>query len=509
MATIVSVFDFIPLAEQAAIVNRTSAYDSTNDLRNAIVSVGGSGQTLRFVGGTYNVSTLEFAGSDYAVDTSAGVTFQQVPGIIDEPVLSMVGVHNVTIGDLNVVGNLGTAGDVPPDGNPHESNHAAQMGSTTAVRIGHIFATNIRGDGLYVGGRTVPTTAGVYDLEVASISGTNVYRNLVTVAGGEVRIGAIINAGPVGYRDFDVEPNDAPDYQPTDLQIGYAKIGSCQITSATEEVSANAVRIGIFDADLDRVQSTTPAYPVEPGSGAFALGVDRVESVQIGHFKARNYNLYPLSLGIDWSVIDIGTFDVADCSLTDTTYNAMIVQHGSATGGFVRIGTLKCNANPNQFLARVQNDGVLKIKVQNIAYLNCMLGTSLTGRFANGIIDLDGVTGNALYFSSDIILENLSVVNGGSASLLYQCTNVVFINTDVSISALDANGSSNVTTINSSVNGSARDGVNFMLGGSLRVSGTKVVGAQQPAIPDANSGSVLSTLNTLLVSLRSHGLIAS
>jgi hypothetical protein len=421
----------------------------------------------------------------------------------------MANVHNVTIGDINVVGNLGKSGDIPLDSYPHEYNHAVQIGSTTSVRIGHIFVTDVRGDGLYVEGRTVPASAGVYDLEVASVSGTNVYRNLLTVAGGEIRIGAIINAGPVGYRDFDVEPNDSPDFQPADLQIGYAKVGSCQITSASAYVRANAVRIGIFDADLDRLQSTKPAYPSEPGPGAFALGIARTENVQMGHFKARNYNLYPLSLGIDWRIVDIGMFDVADCSLTDTTYNAMIVQHGSAVGGLVRIGTLKCDASPTQFLARVQDEGLLKIEVQNVELLTCMLGTSLTGRFANGIVDLDGVTANALYFSSDIILENLSVVNGNSASLLYQCTNVALINADLSIGVLDANGSSNVTAINSSVNGSARDGVNFMLGGTLRVADTKVVGQQQPAIPDANSSSIVTTLNMLLGSLRTHGLIAS
>lgn len=43
--------------------------------------------------------------------------------------------------------------------------------------------------------------------------------------------------------------------------------------------------------------------------------------------------------------------------------------------------------------------------------------------------------------------------------------------------------------------------------GEYKVSGTQVVGAQQPAIPDAVLGTEVATINLILAALRVHGLI--
>ena len=43
--------------------------------------------------------------------------------------------------------------------------------------------------------------------------------------------------------------------------------------------------------------------------------------------------------------------------------------------------------------------------------------------------------------------------------------------------------------------------------GEYKVSGTQVVGAQQPAIPDAVIGTEVATINLILAALRAHGLI--
>ena len=44
--------------------------------------------------------------------------------------------------------------------------------------------------------------------------------------------------------------------------------------------------------------------------------------------------------------------------------------------------------------------------------------------------------------------------------------------------------------------------------GEYKVSGTQVVTAQQPAIPDAILGTEVATINLILAAMRVHGLIA-
>jgi len=505
----VSVFDFIPVAEHAAIIARTSTYDATSDVEAAIADVKSRGETLYFPGGTYLVSTVTLDGADYAVDTSAGVTFQQLQGLAgDVPIISISGASRLTIGDLNLVGNIAT--------DAGEDRHGVLLARCKDVTVGRIFATDVRGDALYCYARNTSVAERQSGCFVESVSGTNVYRNLLTVAGGEIRVGAVIHAGPVGYRDFDVEPNNASGtYEAVDLQIGYARVGSAEITSDDIAAINHAVRIGIFDADFDRVQATTPPYPKAPGSGAYALGISRVDSVRIGQFRARNYNWWVVNLGLDWASLDIGTFDVANCALVDTPYNSMIVQRGNAQDGSVKIGTLLCDAANTRFLARVQDAGLLKIEVSNIRLMKCMAGTQLTGRFANGIIDLDGGNGTALINSADIVFDNIETVNAGSATGFYQCANIAAINSTLIFGTLDGggNGTSDFVAINSSVNGSARDGVNLVLGGAVRVANIKVLGEQQPAIATPSSGMPIDSearaaISSMLTALRNHGIIA-
>ncbi len=514
----VSVFDFIPVAEHAAIIARTSTYDATSDLGAAIADVKSRGETLYFPGGTYLVSTVTFDGADYAVDTSAGVTFQQLQNLAgDIPIISIGGASRLTIGDLNLVGNIAT--------DAGENRHGVLLARCKDVTIGRIFATDVRGDALYCYARNTSVAERQSGCFVESVSGTNVYRNLLTVAGGEIRVGAVIHAGPVGYRDFDVEPNDASGtYEAVDLQIGYARVGSAEITSDDHATINHAVRIGILDADFDRVQATTPPYPKAPGGGAYALGISRVDSVRIGQFRARNYNWWVVNLSVDWGSLDIGTFDVAHCALVDTPYNSMIVQRGNAQGGSVRIGTLICDATNTRigdaantrFLARVQDAGLLKIEVSNIRLMKCMAGNQLTGRFANGIIDLDGGNGTALIDSTDVIFDNIETVNAGSATGFYQCANIAAINSTLTFGTLDGGGSgtSDFVAINSSINGSARDGINLVLGGAVRVANIKVLGEQQPAIATPSSGTPIDSearaaISSMLTALRNHGIIAA
>lgn len=481
------------LRETASVADFGAAGDGVTDdtaaITAAIAHVKGAGGTLVFPGGTYLVSTVTFDGSDYNVDTSAGVTFKQKPGVASATpfVIHIVTAKRLRIGFLSVIGNIGT--------DTGEDHHGVALSRCQDVRIDGVFGTDIRGDVLYSYARTDEGEDQVACF-VASVSGTNVFRNLLSVVGGQLHVGSIINAGPVGYRDFDVEPNDAGGtYEPVDLQIDYARVGSAEITSDDTAVINHSTRIGALDADFSRVQATTPPYPSAPGMGAYALGVSRTDTVQIGHFRARNYNVWPLNLAFDWSSIEIGTFDVANCSLTDTTFNSMIVQQSNAGLGCIHIRTLICDAANTKRLATVAGTGMLKIVIDNVELWKGLIGNQITGRIANGIIDFQGSAGIAITNSSNVIFENINTTNYSSATFSSGCANLV--------------------GVNSSFFGSARDGVDMVVGGAVRIAGTKVLGNQQGLIGDVPTGgsatasSNATGINAILAALRAHGLIAT
>jgi hypothetical protein len=64
---------------------------------------------------------------------------------------------------------------------------------------------------------------------------------------------------------------------------------------------------------------------------------------------------------------------------------------------------------------------------------------------------------------------------------------------------------SGINTDISELNGASQVDVS----GEYKVSGTQVVAAQQPAIPDAILGTEVATINLILTAMRLHGLIAT
>lgn len=452
------------------------ATDDTDAWTNAIEFVKTRALRLRAMSPSYLVSTLTFDGSDYSVETN-GCLFKQKSGLTGDsalhPIWKITGA-NIRFGDARFQGNIATDAD--------EYSPAVAILSATNIALDNIYATDIRGDALYVLGLAASPSTGI---SFGNISGTNIYRNLLSIVGGDVTGGSVINTGPVGYRDISLEPNSGGTYQPSSLILGRAVIGAADITSDDATVINHAVEIGVLDADLSRVQATTPPYPSAPGSTAYALGVSRTDTVKIDHFIARNYNIYPINLALAWGTLDIGTLDIANCSLTETTFNALIVQQGDAQGGCVKIGALICDAAAGKMLARVQNSGLLKITVDNIRTMKCLIGVQLTGRISNGTIDINGSTGIALSNSSNVIFENVTTANDGSATFTSGCTDIV--------------------GINSPMFGHVGDGVDMMVGGAIRVAGAKVLGTQQPAIANGGDATTLS----ILAALRAHGLIAT
>lgn len=445
---ILSILDYIPSDEHEAIIEGRSRLDCTEHIKRAISDTRKRRGTLYFPKGIFNASEIRIEGDGYRINADSDTWFRKkyLTGLdyqASAPFININFARNIELSDLNIIGSI--------DLEEGEFGHAVAIISSRNVRIAKVYGRNVRGDVVYCVGRSTSEEERLTGVNIDSISGSNIYRNLLSVLGGEVHVGELRNAGPVGYRDFDVEPNNAAgSYEPVRLTIDRAVIGSAEITSDDPAVINTQVRIGVLDADRRRVRPSSPSYPGAPGEGAYALGVARTETVRIDYFRARNYNVYPLSLAIDWTLVEIGTFDVANCALDDPRFSTLILQHADAAGGSVRIGTLRCSAPPGRYLARVQNNGLLHVEVDAIDQMQCMIGTGLTGRIANGKIDLNGAEGIAMIDCHDLRLENIITVNGEAVVGLSHCTDITFVRSRLNFKTL-AIASANLKNVTSRI----------------------------------------------------------
>ena len=373
----VSVFDgFIPRREQAAIRAGTSRYDATADIQRAVAAVSGTGKALQFPAGTYLVGQVVFSGHDYTVET-AGVTFRQRPGLTGDgnvhPIITFPpGSAKIRLGDVRLVGNIATDRD--------EYSHGIAVISAKNITIGNVAGENIRGDVLYTYGRTSSEAEYQRNLVTGTIRGKNIYRCIVAMAGGQARIAGIVQEGPVGYRDLDIEPNAGGAYQPVEAVIGPVRGSTVQITSADEKLVNASVTIESLDLDGDRIADTMPSYPRHPGRGAFALSIDHVDTVKIGLLRLRNYDGRPVQLDGKWRSISIGTLDFARSDTRDPTYKAIVFQHGAAGAGVLSIDRIVGEAaGPDRFVLR-SDRGLLKVDVGSVDVDGGKFGAYLTGR---------------------------------------------------------------------------------------------------------------------------------
>lgn len=446
----VSVFDFIPVAQQAAIVAGTSTYDCTSNIHAAIDYVDGTGQALHFPGGQYYVGEVTVDGSNYALETSSGVTFKQKPGLTGDaglhPILNFDRCENVSLGDARFIGNIATDAD--------EYSHAVALQGVSNVTLGRLYGTNIRGDVLYVSGTTLEPTYGVI---CAGVSGTNVYRNLLAMAGGEAIVGYVLNDGPVGYRDWLVEPNSGGFYQSSSLHVGMTRGGCCAVVSADTALQNGRVSVDLLDLDWSLIQATTPAYPSAPGTNGIGLAVSDVRSFHVGLLKLRNYKSYPVSLAARWDSIRIDDLDVSNCDQTETTFNSIVVQQGTVGDGLLDIGYVKCaHYNNTKWLVRSNTAG-LKVRIGGgvisggLLSVNCVL--DVTG-LAVDAGSASGAAANIITSGSLSRINNLSLTNAGSATLLYGSSNCTLNGVTGTVGTL-VTAASNGNMVNASViNGS-------------------------------------------------------
>ncbi|WP_137864275.1 MULTISPECIES: hypothetical protein [unclassified Sphingomonas] len=474
---IVSVFDFIPVGEQAAILSGNSTYDCTADIHAARDAVNGSGKVLLFPGGTYYVSEVVFSGENYTIATS-GTSFQQKPGLTGDgaphPIIAFTAEsQNIRLGDLNVRGNIAT--------DLGESSHGIMVASAKSITIGNIFGEDLRGDVLYTYGRTTSEAEVQRDLVTGIVRGKNVYRCIVALAGGDATIAGIVQEGAVGYRDLDVEPNTGGAYQPVRVDIGFLRGSVVQITSADPQIINESVRIEHLDLDGTRIANSSVPYPNHGGVNSYALSINNIDTVAIGKLKLRNYASYPVYLAALpgypslWREIRIGTLDFENCSTEDTTYKTIIRQATAAPDGARLlidrlVGKLSTHnplstSSPVTRMVLLSETSVLPVAIGSVNVIGGTFGVRLTGTIGAGQFDC-AAGGNEIFLNScdKLTVTGLSVVNAANTHGFHACRCITLIGCSANFGAsLDyASASTAIVGINSAINGALVPSLNVL-----------------------------------------------
>ena len=373
---VVSVLGFIPVAQHAAIRAGTSRFDVTSAIHAARDKVQGTGKTLLFSPGTYYVGEVMFSGANYRIGTE-GVTFRQKPGLTGDdathPIITFPqNANKIRMGNVRLTGNIAT--------DRGEYSHGIAVVSADDIAIGNIYGENIRGDVIYTYGRTTSEAEHQRNLVTGVVRGRNIYRCIVAMAGGDAKIAGIVQDGPVGYRDFDAEPNREGAYQPVTAHISFIRGSVVQITSDDPNLINADIRIDRLDLDGDRIADTVPSYPRHPGADAIALSIGRVSSVDIGELRIANYSGFPVALFDRWRSVRIGLLDFRNSNTVETTYKTIVLQHGMAGDGLLTINRLAGRlADPSRMVLRA-DEGMLKVEVGRMDTTGGRRGLYLSGR---------------------------------------------------------------------------------------------------------------------------------
>lgn len=461
-----SVMDFIPLAERVKIRLKTSTVDMTAAFHAARDAVNGTGGSFLVPAGKYVVSELVFSGANYEIDCN-GAFIQQKAGLTTNgdgmlhPIITFPeAAHDIRMGDIHLTGNIAT------DYNEYSHGIIVQGDNIT---LGNVTGKDIRGDVIYTYGRTTSPSEYQWNLVTGVVTGDNVLRCVVAQAGGDATIKGIIQINGCGYKTYDAEPNAEASYQPVTARIGFIRGGSVQLTSAGGGNINGHIRIGVADLDGDKLVDSTPAYGGWPGLNDTGLSVSSTDTLEVGALKVRNYDSYPVSLGVSWKAINIGIFDFANCETVGSVFKSMVVQQGTAGAGVLNIGSITGTLSANDRFILRSDAGHLKVNVGSINASGGLFGARLTGTVGQMTLDCGGGGGNICVNSCEnMTFGPTTITNSAAAYGFVSCTNLTLATWTATFgSGLDYSGSSNIIAINSAINGSTAVGINMLSGGAF------------------------------------------
>lgn len=502
----VSLLDFIPEAYHPAIAAKTSTYNATDDIHNfrdALKTGAGIG-VIPY--GKYLVDEVVWDGSGYKVEVAIGTEFQQVAGLTGDqnlhPIWLVTG-DNLTLGGAKLIGNIADDED--------EYSHALALLSCKNIDIGIIEAKDIRGDAVYSYGRNSSDPEMTMGIHIAGVLFDNVLRCGFASSGGQGSVGFVRRTGSLrcGYRDIDLEPNNSVgnDYQPNNWTFGHCRGAEIQIVSDDPDVINDFSYFASVDLDGTRILNSDPPYASHSGVNAFSLSIDDCRAAGFGDIKIQNYSYSPIRLGRKVGCFSFSSLFFDNVAYGDATYKAVILHLGADEVGSVRGGYIQgALYSPIHYLLR-SDESYLNIDIGRIEVTGGLFGVRIKGRVGSMTLDCGG--------SSEVVFANCvgmqigksEITNAASAYAFIACSNLTLFNWTATFSALDYSGSSNITAVCCAINGSTADGINLLLGGSIRNGGIKVLGAQATALPAAATdlASVISLANEMRVRWIDHG----
>ena len=449
-------FGYINVEDFGALGNGIT--DDTTAWQNAIDYVKKHKLKLRAMSPKYLIRTLTLDGSGYEIATNNSIFIQKsgLPG--DHAVFNITG-DDILIGDLSIRGNIATDTD--------EFCHGIHVLAAKNIKVGVVTGTDIRGDVVYVYGRSSSEAEMSRNIQIEGIIGSNILRVLFASSGGQGEVGFVLATGGVGYKDVDLEPNAEGLYQPNNWHIGHVYGSRVQVVSADEAVQNENASFGTLDLSGDRIIDSTPAYSGHSGSNDFALSIDDVRKFHCDNLTIRNYDGVPVKLGRNADNISFGKVDFGAVGTAEITYKSVILHLGSDPIGILSIGLLKGTLHNNSRYILRSDTEMLKIDVGRIEVVGGLFGVRVTGNIGSMRLDAGNSIGGIIFSRcSDMSIGHSAITNAASAYGFYDCNNLILkdwtanFGRGVDFSSL----STNIFFINSAINGSTSDRKNSIVG---------------------------------------------
>lgn len=436
----------------------TGLTESTTAFTNALA-------TSRFVyipSGTYLVDQINITQVGTRLFTAGmSVTLQQKNTVnrYDSPIIN-VKVSDVFIGDMKFIGNIAT--------DTGEFNHCiniAGIGSEIRdVTLGNYYATNIRGDVLYVGGITATP---VYNVNVISLDGDNIYRSICSVTGSQgVRIQQILG-NRVGYRNIDFETN-VGSQKIDDCWVGFIRGGCVQLASDSAALRVGSIQIDQMDLDNAYMPAPTPyAAFTNPAGPDIGILCSRFDYFKIGSLKLNSYS----AVGILVSQIgseDKGRLIVDYLEATNIAPSGVYQTVIESTGAtLVEINSGKVTLTSGSALLKGLD---ADYNIRNIEFVNntaANIAAFCTDLYCENLL---GSFGSATLFTN---VANGQVINSRlttTGSAMNQCKDMSWYNCNLTCVNFDfspGTGSNKAAFDRGTLNGIWYDSYNVVFGGTV------------------------------------------
>lgn len=366
-------------------------FDGTTDDTAAHVAALAAVDEIKWPVGTTVISSLTIVAGKRIRTAGFSTIVQQKSGQAVGTRLLVVTGSNVEIGGLKIIGNISTDTDEQQHGIFVRAN--STNGSIENVIIGDVIGKNIRGDVVYVGHTS--NTYPLKNVRIGNVICDNVYRNGVSVVGGDGIEIASVTGTQVGFCHLDVEPN-AGGGTATNVRCGYVKGRLLGVNSQTAADYCDQIQIDIADLSPSHAAQSSPSYAVGAAINDGLL-LRNVKRMKIGLLKIEGFNR--CAAFITYNAGELGVEDlqidslyIRNCSITDTTYNSYI--QWNSVSGPLRIGHLDVViTGSNKRVIDSAKDGEIrsiKADVQASAALlrNCddMIVSDFDQSGANGIM---------------------------------------------------------------------------------------------------------------------------